>query len=176
MSPFTRGLSPQKLKRPAQMGGGFVSTKSPCTPRTLACCWGDGRGDWTRTSDPLLPKQVRYHCATPRRFLISASAPASPAVPLERPYCLQGVLAVNHAERYHGIGVASLRDRPAWAQSHGVLRCDRCGDRGRGPCQAGAKRRRAAAPGRSLPRGAAAARPDRAADAPEVGATASVRV
>ena len=29
----------------------------------------DGRGDWTRTSDPLLPKQVRYHCATPRRDL-----------------------------------------------------------------------------------------------------------
>jgi hypothetical protein len=32
-----------------------------------------GRGDWTRTSDPLLPKQVRYHCATPRTVLISAS-------------------------------------------------------------------------------------------------------
>jgi hypothetical protein len=32
----------------------------------------DGRGDWTRTSDPLLPKQVRYHCATPRRHRISA--------------------------------------------------------------------------------------------------------
>ena len=29
----------------------------------LTACFYDGRSDWIRTSDPLLPKQVRYHAA-----------------------------------------------------------------------------------------------------------------
>jgi hypothetical protein len=68
------------------MPGGFAYNKSPCTATTFCCHSGNGRGDWTRTSDPLLPKQVRYHCATPRRSLISASA--TPALP--------GVVLVGH--------------------------------------------------------------------------------
>jgi hypothetical protein len=56
---------------------------------------------------PVLPQQVRYHCATPRRFLISAGSPASPVVSLKCSYCVQAIWGEIRPERYHGIGVAS---------------------------------------------------------------------
>src|SRR5450631_4209886 len=42
-----------------------------------------GRGDWIRTSDPLLPKQVRYQAALRPDILISTTAPATEIL---RPY------------------------------------------------------------------------------------------
>lgn len=45
-------------------GGGIGPKQKEVTPhRGMTSCFFDGRSDWIRTSDPLLPKQVRYHAA-----------------------------------------------------------------------------------------------------------------
>jgi hypothetical protein len=89
---------------------------SPAPTRSLWC-----RGDWTRTSDPLLPKQVRYHCATPRRFLISATASAFPTLRWHRTFLMRPICP-------HSTGCADLLENLARMRDNGQRQSDLLGD------------------------------------------------
>src|SRR5512132_2431176 len=60
-----------------------------------------GRGDWIRTSDPLLPKQMRYQTAP-------LPAPFPPPTPIQKGKCFPGLLASS---------TRMTKISPAWSRA-----------------------------------------------------------